>query len=343
MKTVLVTGCAGFIGSHVCEKLVARENSVVCIDDFNDFYDPKAKKHNISGLKKSDRFALYKGDIRDFNFLKKVFKKEDIDKVIHLAARTGVRPSITDPVLYEEVNIKGTLNLLEVSKQHKIKNFVFGSSSSIYGLAKKVPFSETDDVDNMISPYAASKRAGEIMCNLYHNLYGMKITCLRFFTVYGPRGRPDMAPYKFMKLINDDHEIGMYGSGTSSRDYTFVSDIVAGIVAALDKNLEFEIINLGNSKPVKLKKFISIIEKQLGKKAEIKQLPEQQGDVPVTYANISKAKKLLGYSPKVSIKEGMKLFVKWYKISEYRLETLRPYAVNEARISDLQGLSRMVA
>jgi UDP-glucuronate 4-epimerase len=313
METILVTGGAGFIGSHVCEKLLEKNYKVICIDNFNDFYSPKVKEENLKECLKDNNFVLYREDITNFEGLKKIFEENKIDKIIHLAARAGVRFSITDPVLYEKVNIKGTINLLELAKEFKIKKFIFGSSSSIYGVNKKVPFSEDDKVENQISPYGASKRAGEMYCRVYHKLFGLKITCLRFFTVYGPRGRPDMAPYKFTKLISEAKEIKMYGDGSSKRDYTFVTDIVDGVIAASEKDFDFEIINLGDSNPIELKYFISLFEKNLGKKAKIKQLPMQPGDVPVTFADISKAEKLLNYRPKVKIEEGIKLLVEWFK------------------------------
>ena len=310
---ILVTGGAGFIASHVCDALLARGDEVICVENFNDYYNPKAKKSNIKGASKNENFRLFRADILDIKKLRAIFRKTKPEKVIHLAARAGVRPSLEDPALYCDVNIKGTTNILEISKEFGIKNIVFGSSSSVYGANKKIPFSESDPVNNPVSPYAATKRAGELMCYAYHHLYGLNITCLRFFTVYGPRGRPDMAPYKFTKAIDEGKKITMYGDGTTKRDYTYVADIVAGIVSALDRNLSYEIINLGDSKTVSLSEFIAIIEKTLGKKALIKKMPMQPGDVEVTYADISKAKKLLGYKPKVSIEEGIRRFVKWYQ------------------------------
>ncbi len=308
---ILVTGGAGFIGSHVCEALLDKYHTVICIDDFNDYYSPKFKENNIKKIKDNDNFKLYKQDIRNFEALKKIFKENNIDKIIHLAARAGVRASLKDPLLYEEVNVKATLNLLELAKEFNIKTFIFGSSSSIYGLTKKIPFSETDNTQP-ISPYGITKKIGEQLCYVYNHLYNINITCLRFFSVYGPRGRPDMAMYKFTKLIKEDKEIEMYGDGTTKRDYTYVADIVAGIIAALEKNISFEIINLGNNQTVELKYFISLIEKELNKKAKIKNLPEQKGDVPLTYADIEKAKSLLNYEPKVKIEEGVKSFIGWF-------------------------------
>jgi len=257
--------------------------------------------------------VFYKADICNFKAMKKIFEKEKPEKVIHLAARAGVRPSIENPFIYEETNIRGTLNLLELAKNAKVKSFVFASSSSVYGNQKKIPFSETDNVDNPISPYATSKKAGELLCFTYHYLYNMKITCLRFFTVYGPRGRPDMAPYLFVKNIMAGTPIKKFGDGTSKRDYTFIADIAKGVLAAIDKELEFEIINLGNNKPMELNTFISIVEKLAGKKAAINSLPMQPGDVAITYADIKKAKKMLGYEPETSFEQGMRQFVEWYK------------------------------
>ena len=312
MKKFLVTGGAGFIGSHVCDSLLENGDSVVCVDNFNDYYDSKIKERNIESCLTNDSFKLYRVDITNISDLTNVFEKELPQVVIHLAARAGVRPSIINPFIYEEVNVKGTLNLLELTKQYKVKNFVFGSSSSVYGINEKIPFSEDDPVNNPISPYAATKRSAELLCSTYHHLYDMDISCLRFFTVYGPRGRPDMAPYKFTKLIVDGEEIKRFGDGSSKRDYTYVSDIVDGILAATDLK-GFEIINLGNNNPVELNYFISVIEDLVGKKAKIKELPIQPGDVNITYADISKAKSLFGYNPKTSIGDGMAKFWHWYK------------------------------
>src|SRR4030043_585887 len=309
---ILVTGCAGFIGSHVSEALLKRGDSVIGVDELNDYYDVRIKKQNLEILKAHKSFKFYKEDIRDYNGMRKIFEKEKPEKIIHLAARAGVRPSIEQPLLYEEVNVKGTLNLLELAKDYKVKSFVFASSSSVYGNQKKVPFSEKDNVDNPISPYAATKKAGEFLCHTYHHLYGMKIPCLRFFTVYGPRGRPDMAPYKFTKLIMEGKPIQRYGDGKTKRDYTYIADIAKGVVSAVDAELGFEIINLGNNKPVELNRFIEVIENATGRKAGIEPLPMQPGDVDVTYADIAKAKKLLGYKPETSIEDGMKSFVEWY-------------------------------
>ncbi len=309
---ILVTGGAGFIGSYTCKKLLELGHNVFCVDNFNDYYDVNVKEDNVKQLE-CENFNLFRVDIIDLDAIKKIFEDNNIDKIIHLAARAGVRPSIENPQLYNDVNLKGTLNMLELAKEFKIKNFIFASSSSVYGINKKIPFSEDDEVNQQISPYGVTKKAGEHYCFCYHKLYNMKITCLRFFTVYGPAGRPDMAPYLFTKWIDEGKELKKFGDGTSKRDYTYVTDIVDGVISALDKDFEFEIINLGNSKPIELNYFISIIEDALGKKANIKQLPMQPGDVPITYADTSKSEKLLGYDPKVTIEQGLKNFVEWYK------------------------------
>lgn len=319
MSKILVTGGAGFIGSHVIRTLLAKGEKVVCVDNFDNFYDPKIKEGNIREFLKNKNFKLYRVDICHFDQLKKVFQENNIDLIIHLAARAGVRPSIQNPIFYSKVNIGGTINLLELTRQFQIKNFIFASSSSVYGNNKKIPFSEKDRIDKPISPYAATKRAGELVCYTYYKLYKINVLCLRLFTVYGPAGRPDMAPYKFTKLIFEGKEVPMYGDGASYRDYTFIDDIVFGILSSIDfvrSEGGYEIFNLGNSNTVKLNYLILTIEKLLGKKAKIKRLPPQPGDVEKTYADISKAKKLLGYNPKTKIEEGMARFVKWYKENE---------------------------
>lgn len=312
MKTVLVTGGAGFIGSHVCERLLHDGYAVVCVDDFNDYYDPATKERNIASCRNNKAFFLCHADVRDSKAMDAVMGKHDCSYIIHLAARAGVRPSLENPLLYADTNINGTINLLELAKTYKVRGFLFASSSSVYGLNEKVPFSEEDDVSRQISPYGVSKRAGELYCHAYHQLYGIPITCLRFFTVYGPRGRPDMAPYLFTQRIDREKPIDVYGDGTSKRDYTYVGDIVDGIMAAMKKNCPFEIINLGNSHPIQLREFISIIEERLGKKAQIRKMPVQAGDVPATYADMRKAERLLDFRPKTGIKEGMSLFIDWY-------------------------------
>jgi len=310
---VLVTGGAGFIGSHACDALLGRGDSVVCVDNFNDYYDPQVKERNIKYNLGKENFSLCKADVLDFEEMKKIFETERPDKIIHLAARAGVRPSIKDPLLYEEVNVKGTLYMLELTRQFKLKNFVFASSSSVYGDRERGPFSEADSVDFPISPYAATKRAGELLGYTYHHLYGLNVSCLRFFTVYGPRGRPDMAPLKFTKLIDANEEIQIYGDGASRRDYTYISDIIFGVLAALDGDFGYEIFNLGGSNPVELNYFISLIEKELGKEARRRYVSRQQGDVEITFANTSKSERMLGYKPGVEVGEGIKKLVEWYK------------------------------
>lgn len=311
--TIIVTGCAGFIGSHVVDWLLRDGKNVVGVDNFDSFYNPSIKMKNIEPNLDDNNFVFYRADIRDKAEMDSIFEDNDIEVIIHLAARAGVRPSIQDPLLYEDVNIKGTLNLLELSKEYGIKNFVFASSSSVYGVNEKVPFSESDMVERSISPYAASKKACETYCYTYHHLYDIPVVCLRFFTVYGPRQRPEMAIHKFTRLIDNGQEIEMYGDGTSKRDYTYITDIVDGIVAAVDKRSGYEIINLGDSKVVELQYLISLIEENLGKKAQIKKMPVQLGDVPITYADISKAQTLFGYAPEIGIEEGIKNFVEWYR------------------------------
>lgn len=310
---ILVTGCAGFIGSNVVDRLLECGTQVVGVDNLDSFYDPSIKKKNIEHNLLNPNFSFEEIDIRNSNALENIFKDFDIETVIHLAARAGVRPSIKDPFLYEDVNIKGTLNVLEMGKTYGVKNILFASSSSVYGVNEKVPFSETDNVDKAISPYAASKKACETFCYTYHHLYGIPIVCLRFFTVYGPRQRPEMAIHKFTRLIDEGCEIEMYGDGTSKRDYTYISDIVDGIISSMDIKEGYEIINLGNSNVVELRYLIHLIEKNLGKEARIKTLPDQPGDVPITYSDISKARSLLNYDPKTSIEEGIENFVLWYK------------------------------
>lgn len=310
---VLVTGAAGFIGSWTAKELAKQGHNVIGIDNFNDYYSPQFKKSNIKELK----IKIHDVDIRNYSKLKDIIKSGKIDSVIHLAAMVGVRPSIENPFIYEDVNVKGTLNMLELAKENKIKKFVFASSSSVYGNSKEIPFSE-EGKTNPISPYAATKKSGEALCHAYSYLYKMPITCLRFFTVYGPCGRPDMAPYKFVDRIAHEMQIEMFGDGTTRRDYTYVSDIVSGVVKSMDLSKEFEIINLGCGNPIKLKDFISVIEKNLGKKAKIVRKEMQAGDVEQTYADISKARKLLGYSPKVKVEEGMKIFCDWYTKNRFK-------------------------
>ena len=309
----LITGGAGFIGSHLVDRLLQDGEEVICLDNFDDFYDPQIKRRNIASALKNKNFKLIQGDIRERGLLKQIFKDNEIDVVLHIAARAGVRPSIRDPVLYEEVNIRGTVNLLEAIRLNNVDKFIFASSSSVYGNCKNIPFSEDEKLDSPISPYAATKKAGELLCHTYHYLYGMSITCLRFFTVYGPRQRPEMAIHKFIQLIDKGKNISVFGDGTSKRDYTYITDIIDGVMKAVENCEGYEIYNLGESKTVELRELIGVIESNLNKKADIEQLPEQSGDMHVTYADISKAKKELGYDPKVRIDAGVKMFVEWYK------------------------------
>lgn len=309
---ILVTGGAGFIGSNLVDRLIDKGEHIIVIDDFNDYYNPLFKRANIKHHLKDTRFKLYEGDIRDKNLIEKIFSENKIDAVCHIAARAGVRPSLKDPLLYEEVNCIGTLNLLESARKHKASNFVFASSSSVYGINSELPFSEDDPISKPISPYAVTKRAGELMCHTYSHLYNIPITCLRFFTVYGERGRPEMSPYKFTECIWQEKSIPLYGDGTAKRDFTHICDIVQGVVAAIYKPFKYEIINLGESRVVEMKYLIELIEKNLGKKAMINYLPSEPGDVPITYADVSKAKRFLGYEPKVCIEDGIERFVKWY-------------------------------
>ncbi|MBW2975056.1 GDP-mannose 4,6-dehydratase [Candidatus Woesearchaeota archaeon] len=309
---VLVTGGAGFIGSNLCDSLV-KENKVICIDNFNDYYNPKIKEANIQSLLKNPNFKVYRTDILNYSEMDSIFSKEKPEKVVHLAARTGVRPSVINPKIYEDVNVGGTLIMLELARKYGIKKLVFSSSSSVYGANEKIPFSEEDETSRQINPYGKTKKTGEVLCRYYNLMHKMQIVCLRFFTVYGPRGRPDMAVHKFTRLISDDKEIEVFGNGKSKRDYTYVEDIVKGIVSALNKDLNFEIINLGDNNPVELNHLIELIEKGLDKKAKIRHIPEQKGDMDVTFADIDKAKRLLGYKPKVKIEEGIRLFVDWFK------------------------------
>ncbi len=313
LKNILVTGGAGFIGSHLCDLLLAEKQwKVHCIDSFDNFYNPETKRQNINAALNNENFILHQGDIRDTAFLEKVFQ-QSFDVIVHLAARAGVRPSIEQPLLYEDVNIKGTLNLLEKAREKNIRQFVFAGSSSVYGVNPNTPWSEDDFVLKPISPYASTKVAGELTGHTYTHLYGIRFISLRFFTVFGPRQRPDLAIHKFYKLMSENKNIPFYGNGETSRDYTYVGDIVKGIRAAIDYDKSpYEIINLGNSRTVTLNQLISHIENVSGNKAKLEKLPEQPGDVPHTYANISKAQRLLNYKPETSLEEGLKEFKKWF-------------------------------
>lgn len=309
---IIVTGGAGFIGSTLTEELLKRGDKVTVIDDFNDFYDPALKRENVKPFENNPNFRLYEFDIRNTAKVLECVEREKPDAICHLAARAGVRPSIEQPLLYEEVNCVGTLNLLEAARKAGLKNFVFASSSSVYGINSKVPFSEEDPITCPISPYAATKRAGEMMCYTYSHLYELPVTCLRFFTVYGEKGRPDMAVAKFTRLIWEGKEIQVYGDGTAQRDFTYVSDIVNGIVNAIYKPSRYEIVNIGGSNTIEVNTLIKLIEKNVGKAAKIKYLPPAPGDVPITYAEVSKAKRLFGFEPKVRIDEGVARYVRWF-------------------------------
>ena len=315
LKHILVTGGAGFIGSHLVEKLLDEGGwQVSVVDNFNDFYSPERKRSNISSFLKNPRFSLYEIDICAEEKLRRVFAENDFDVIAHLAARAGVRPSLLQPDLYAKTNVNGTLNLLELSKEYDVKQFIFGSSSSVYGVNCKVPFSETDQIQQPISPYAATKAAGELLCHTYSHLYPIRTICLRFFTVYGARQRPDLAINKFSRLILENKPIPLFGDGTTRRDYTYIDDIIQGIRAAIDyTQTNHEVFNLGESQTVELKELIKLLEQNLGKKAVINYQPPQPGDVPQTFADITKARRLLGYNPQTKIEDGIKKFTDWVK------------------------------
>ena len=319
-KKVLVTGGAGFIGSNVAEFLLERGDDVVIVDEVNDYYDVKIKNSNLELLRNKvngdeKRLSIYKGDICDEAFMLEVFEKERPQWVCHMAARAGVRPSIQDPYVYIHSNIRGTTNLMELSHKFGVKNFVFASSSSVYGGSTSTFFSEDENVDNPVSPYAASKKACELLSYTYHHLYNLNVSALRFFTVYGPRGCPDMAPFKFIDRVSRGLELQQFGDGSSSRDYTYISDIVDGIVRAVDRPHPYEVFNLGKGNGTSLKQFISLVQKHVGKKANIRVMPDQPGDVPYTCADVSKAYRLLGYKACVPFEEGIRRTAEWYKES----------------------------
>ena len=315
MKNFLITGGAGFIGSHLVDRLLATDiERITVIDDFNDFYDPSIKRANIREHLNDPRYTIAEVDIRDRSALEQVFKNNNFDCIVHLAARAGVRPSLSEPQLYTETNINGTLNLLELARHKNINQFVFGSSSSVYGINAKVPFSEDDPIRQPISPYAATKGAGELLCHTYSHLYNLRCICLRFFTVYGPRQRPDLAIHKFAKLITEGKPIPVFGDGTTRRDYTYIDDIIDGVMAAINYDkTNYEVINLGESRTVELRELISFLEKELDTHAIIDRQPPQPGDVPQTFADISKARTLLGYHPKTQIEVGLRRFVEWFQ------------------------------
>lgn len=314
MKNILITGGAGFIGSHLVDVLL-NENvwQVTVVDDFNDFYPPHIKRRNIKHHLTNSNYMLYEADIRDAEKLHEIFTAKKFDVIVHLAARAGVRPSLADPKLYVETNINGTVNLLESAKEFGIKQFVFASSSSVYGINAKIPFSEDDKIFQPISPYAATKAAGELLCHTYSHLYDIRTVCLRFFTVYGARQRPDLAIYKFAKLISENKPIPVFGDGKTRRDYTYIDDIICGVRSAIDYSAtRHEVFNLGESETVELGELIQLIEKHLGKKAVIDRKPFQAGDVPQTFSDITKAKSLLNYQPATKIDDGIRKFIEWF-------------------------------
>eukprot|EP01039_Chlorochromonas_danica_P003714 gene3714-4063_t len=314
-RVILVTGGAGFIGSHVSDLLLARGDRVVVVDEMNDYYDVRLKHANLELLKGKygDRVTIYRGDICDVDFIGNVFEKERPTHICHLAARAGVRPSIVDPYIYVHSNVEGTTRLLDLARQYTCKNFVYASSSSVYGCSDKHVLSESDVVEKPVSPYAATKKACELFAYTYHHLYGLNCTGLRFFTVYGPRGRPDMAPFKFIDRIFRGETIQQYGDGSTSRDYTYIDDIARGVVSAIDRPLGCQVINLGNGRPYLLRDFISLVERCVDKPAKIEVMPEQPGDVDRTCADISKARELLDYQPQVTFEEGIARTVEWYR------------------------------
>ena len=318
MTKILLTGGAGFIGSHLAERLVEQGHRLFLVDDLNDFYSPETKRRNLENIKIKASFEFVQTDICDQAAVKKVFEQYRPEVIIHLAARAGVRPSLEQPFLYERVNVLGTLVLLELARLYGVRRLVFASSSSIYGITSKTPFSEDESNPNPISPYGVTKLAGEKLCYAYSHLHQLSTVCLRFFTVYGPRQRPDLAIHKFAKLIEQGKEISVFGDGSSFRDYTYIDDIVDGILATLELQTPFEIFNLGNSNPVSLTEMIRLLERHLGKKAQLQFKESQPGDMPFTFANLSKAKQQLGYSPKVPFETGLSRFVAWFQQTHHK-------------------------
>ena len=310
---ILVTGGAGFIGSHVTEALLARGDEVVCFDNFSDYYSPARKRTNVAPFLANPSYRLYEQDIRDLERMESIFAPEGIEKIVHMAALVGVRHSVENPLDYPSVNERGTLYLLELTRRYGVRNFVFASSSSVYGANKKTPFSEIDPTDRPLAPYPASKKASEVLIHAYHHAYGLRCTSLRLFSVYGPRGRPDMAPYLFTQRISEGKEITLFDEGRPQRDWTYIDDIVQGVLAALDADLEYEVVNLGYSKPVPLREFVTIIEELIGRKAAIVSRPLPSSELFITHADISKARRLLGYEPKSSLEEGLPRFVDWFR------------------------------
>ena len=314
-KKILITGGAGFIGSHLVDHLLAEGGWwVTVVDDLNDFYSPAIKRANIAGHLQNANYKLVEADIRDSAAMVRMFDETKFDVIVHLAARAGVRPSLSEPELYAETNINGTLNLLELARQHGIKQFVFGSSSSVYGINTKVPFAEDDRIHQPISPYAATKAAGELLCHTYTHLYGIRCVCLRFFTVYGARQRPDLAIHKFSRLISEGRPIPVFGDGSMRRDYTYIDDIIQGVRSAIDYDATmYEVFNLGESQTTELGELIGLLEKNLDRQAIIDRQPMQPGDVPTTFADISKSREMLGYNPTTKIADGIPKFVEWFR------------------------------
>jgi len=315
LKNILVTGGAGFIGSHLVDTLLAEGGwNVTVVDDLNDFYSPDIKRSNLESARQNSDFEFLDVDIRDGDKLRELFDRQSFECIVHLAARAGVRPSLCHPKLYAETNIDGTLNLLELARDFEIKQFVFGSSSSVYGINSKVPFAEDDRIHQPISPYASTKAAGELLCHTYSHLFDIRTVCLRFFTVYGARQRPDLAIHKFSRLISEGKPIQIFGDGTTRRDYTYIDYIIQGVRASIDYDASMhEIFNLGESETTELRRLVELIEESLGMKAIIDRQPMQPGDVPMTFADISKSKRLLGYSPTTKIEEGIPKFVEWFQ------------------------------
>jgi UDP-glucuronate 4-epimerase len=310
----LVTGGAGFIGSNLCRRLLNCGHAVWALDDLNPHYDPRLKRRNLAQVVSLQKpFTFVYGDITNPGCLDELLGSVTFDQVVHLAARAGVRPSLEQPALYQRVNVEGTVNVLEAARLHGVKKITMASSSSVYGLNAKVPFAENDPIFHAISPYAASKLAGEALGHVYHHIYGMDIAMLRFFTVYGPCQRPDLAIYKFAQLISAGQPIPVFGDGSSARDYTFVTDTLDGIIACTEKKIGYEIFNLGEAETVSLNRLIELLEAALGKKAVIDRQPLQPGDVPITFADISKAQSILGYRPQIKIEEGIRRFVEWFR------------------------------
>jgi len=308
---ILLTGCAGFIGSHTTERLLDRGDEVIGLDDFNDYYDPAIKRKNISSSQKMRGLTLIEGDIRDSDLIEKIFRNNRLDAVIHLAARAGVRPSLLHPTLYEAANVQGLLNLLEATKAFGSPYFLFASSSSVYGVSPRLPWREDDPIDCPISPYAVTKRSGELMCFCYHQAFGLNSCSLRFFTVYGPRQRPEMAIAKFFRAILNDEPVTVYGDGSAKRDFTFVADIVDGLVAALDRQMAYEIVNLGGSQTVQVLDLIHRIGKLVGREPKVVFAPAQPGDVPTTWADPTRAERLLGMTPTTNLDRGLGLYYEW--------------------------------